>query len=142
MSSECESRGTRHCEMRSPIYRTGSAQPGNAWPGKNNFCCCGRCITGPRVEHGGWAMFWAPTIVVGVPLLAVGGWRCIVSPSVLNPLAVIIPAMFYSMTLTCQCLTSCTDPGSEFFIIDKLALIHAGETETRLTVSHPLHPFL
>lgn len=94
----------------SAIHKTGSAQPGNAWPGKNNFCCFGRCVTGPREEHGGWTMFWGPVIVVGVPMIALTAWRL----GVVNPLAVLMPALFYCFTLTCQCLTSCSDPGSTY----------------------------
>jgi hypothetical protein len=88
-----------------PLYR-------ESWPGKNNFCCFGRCITGPRGEHGGWCFFWGPVIVVGIPFLAIGGWR--LGP--INPAAIVVPALFYFMTCLCQSLTSCTDPGSAFIV--------------------------
>ncbi|CAE7762497.1 Zdhhc9 [Symbiodinium sp. CCMP2592] len=75
--------------------------------GRNRFCCCGRCVTGPDID------FWYNLCTWSLILIPSALYFCFCSRHLwrVNPLLPIVTGIALIATIVFLLLTSCTDPG-------------------------------
>lgn len=91
----------KNINQATPLYKI--------WPGKNRFCCCGNCITGPINDCCVNLYTWLS--IIGISSL----YFYVVCPSLWQEIspATVIPVIFlFISTLTFLFFTQFSDPGS------------------------------
>ncbi|OMJ94832.1 hypothetical protein SteCoe_1851 [Stentor coeruleus] len=78
------------------------------WPGKNRFCCSGKCMTGPKSD----LLYYIPSIAALIVIP--NTFFIFAAPYIWQKVTVILPILsviLYLLTLSAYILTTFTDPG-------------------------------